>query len=219
MTLLKSSIGAKVVMALSGLGLFGFVIAHLLGNLSLLSGRDAMNDYAALIKGMPGLLWTLRIGLFAIFLTHVGFAARLSRENREARPEPYRHEATVQATWASRHMLLTGAVVFLFVIYHLLHFTFHVVPTGGIQMLDGRPDVYGMVVGAFSNVWVGLTYMLANVVLGIHLIHGSKSLFQSMGWDHAVLRPVVQGLAPALAIGVAAGNILLPLSVLLGWVS
>ena len=76
-----------------------------------------------------------------------------------------------------------------------------------------------MVVGAFQNVGIALSYMVANVVLGIHLIHGSKSLFQSMGWDHAVLRPVVQRLAPALAIGVAACNILLPLSVLLGWVS
>ncbi len=215
--LVQTSIGAKMVMGLTGLALFLFVIAHLLGNLNLLRGREAMNGYAASIQGMPALLWPARIGLLAIFITHVAFAARLTRENRQARPERYRHEDTVQATWASRHMLLTGAVVGAFIVYHLLHFTFHVVPTGAIETVDGRPDVYGMVVNAFSNGWIVASYVVAQVLLGMHLIHGSKSLFQSMGWDQAVLRPLVHIVAPVLAIFVAAGNILLPLSVLFGW--
>ncbi len=214
--LVQTSIGAKMVMGLTGLALFLFVIAHLLGNLNLLCGREAMNGYAASLQNMPALLWPARIGLLAIFITHVAFAARLTRENRQARPERYRHEDTVQATWASRHMLLTGAVVGAFVVYHLLHFTFHL-PTGAIETIDGRPDVYGMVINAFSNGWVVATYVVAQVLLGLHLIHGSKSLFQSMGWDQAVLRPLVHGVAPVLAIFVAAGNILLPLSVLFGW--
>jgi succinate dehydrogenase / fumarate reductase cytochrome b subunit len=217
--LVSTSIGAKTIMALTGLGLFLFVIAHLLGNLTLLRGRDAMNDYAALLESMPALIWPARAGLLAIFVIHVTFAARLAHENRQARPEGYRHEDTLQATWASRHMLLTGAVIGAFVVYHLLHFTFHVVPTGEVEMLEGRRDVYGMVVGAFRNGGIVATYVVAQFLLGVHLIHGSKSLFQTMGWDHAVLRPLVHRVAPALAILVAAGNIFLPLSVLFGWVS
>jgi len=214
-----TSIGAKAVMAITGLMLFGFVIAHLLGNLQLWQGRDAMNGYAAFLKSQGPLLWVMRGGLLAIFLVHILTAVRLVRENRAARPTPYARDATVAATWASRHMLLSGLVLLAFVVYHLAHFTLHVVPTGELGLEPGgRPDVYGMVIHGFQNPAVALSYVAAMVLLGVHLIHGTRSLFQTMGIEHAVLNPIVRFIAPALTLIVVAGNILLPLSVLMGFV-
>ena len=218
--LTATSVGAKMVMALTGLALFLFVIMHLLGNLTLLSGPEAMNGYAEFLQSKPALVWTFRAGLLAILAIHVTFAIRLTLENRRARPQPYAKDGTLKATWASQHMLLTGLVVAVFLVYHLLHFTAHVVPTGEVNTLEsGQRDVHGMVVNAFQHGYVAAIYIIANLLLGLHLIHGSKSLFQTMGWDHPVLRPVVHGIAPALAVLVATGNIILPLTVLFGWVS
>ena len=130
----------------------------------------------------------------------------------------YAKDATLEATWASRQMVLTGLVVLAFVIYHLMHFTLHLVPPG-IGMDGDRPDVYGMVVAGFSNAPVAIAYVVANALLGLHLIHGSRSLFQTLGLDQVSVAPLVHGLAPALALFVAGGNMLLPLTVLFGWVN
>ena len=216
----STSIGSKAIVAITGLGLFLFLVAHLLGNLTLWAGRDAMNGYAEKLQSLGALLWIMRGGLLALFVVHLATALTLARQNKLARPVPYSRQATLQATWASRQMVLTGLLLLAFLIYHLLHFTFHVIPTGGIAHLEnGHKDVYGMVVAGFSNPLIAISYMVANIVVGIHLIHGSRSLFQTLGWDHPVLKPIVNGLAPGLAIFVAGGNVLLPLSVLLGWVS
>lgn len=212
----RTSIGAKVLVAATGLFLFGFLVVHLLGNLLVFQGREAMNSYAAFLESKPALVWPLRALLLAAFAAHVTTALRLAVQSRAARPFPYRREETVQATWASRHMVLTGAVVGAFVVYHLLHYTFHVVPTGEVAVVDGRRDVYGMVVRGFSNGWIVASYVVAQVLLGLHLIHGTKSLFQTLGWRHVLVDPVVRVLAPALALLVAGGNVLIPLAVLAG---
>ncbi|MHC4957621.1 MAG: succinate dehydrogenase cytochrome b subunit [Planctomycetota bacterium] len=215
-----TSVGGKTVVAITGLALFLFVIAHLLGNLTLLAGRDAMNGYAEKLKSLGPLLWVMRGGLLAFFLTHVALAVKLNRESKAARPVAYAKEATLKATWASRQMVLTGLVVLAFVVYHLLHFTLHVFPPGiGPEAEGGRPDVYGMVVAGFSSAPVAIAYVIANALLGLHLVHGSRSLFQTLGLDQVSIAPAVNGLAPALAIFVAGGNMLLPLTVLFGWVS
>jgi succinate dehydrogenase / fumarate reductase cytochrome b subunit len=124
---LRSSLGAKYLMALTGVGLLGFVVAHMLGNLLIYAGPDALNSYAQSLKDHPGLLWTARTGLLAIFLLHLLLGFRLSAQNRSARGVRYVYEDTVQASWASRNMLLTGLVLFAFIVYHLAHFTFGVV--------------------------------------------------------------------------------------------
>lgn len=216
--LYATSIGAKMVMAVTGLLLFGFLVAHLLGNLLIFQGREAMNAYAQFLESKPAIVWPARAVLLAAFVLHVATAFRLWRENRTARPEPYRHEATVQATAASRTMILSGLVVGAFVVYHLLHYTFHVVPTGEVSLLDGRRDVYGMVINGFSNGLVVASYVVAQVLLGFHLIHGSKSLFQTLGWKHDTVNPAIRLLAPALTILIVAGNIFIPLAVLSGLV-
>jgi succinate dehydrogenase / fumarate reductase cytochrome b subunit len=122
----RSSIGGKVTMAITGVLLFGFVVVHLLGNLLLLSGPDAINAYAKWLFDKGVLLWLARLGLLAVFVLHVVTGIRLARANKQARPVAYSKQSTVQATFASRSMVLTGLTMLVFVVYHLLHFTFGV---------------------------------------------------------------------------------------------
>jgi succinate dehydrogenase / fumarate reductase, cytochrome b subunit len=125
--LVKSSLGTKYLMALTGFVLTGYVLAHMAGNLFIFFGPDALNSYAHALKSNPELLWPARIVLLLAFLLHISIGIRLSLANSSARPIRYSYEDTVQASWASRHMLLTGLVLLAFVIYHLAHFTFGVV--------------------------------------------------------------------------------------------
>jgi succinate dehydrogenase / fumarate reductase cytochrome b subunit len=129
----RSSLGSKYVMALTGIALIGFVVAHMSGNLLVYAGRDALNTYAATLKQHPALLWAARAGLLVIFVVHVVLGIRLTRQNSAARPVSYAYEDTLQASWASRHMLLTGLVLLAFVVYHLAHFTLGVVKRAHVQ--------------------------------------------------------------------------------------
>ena len=229
---LRSSLGSKYVMALTGLGLIGFVIAHMLGNLQIFLGRQALNDYAHHLEEIPTLLWTARIGLLAIFIVHIAFGLRLWLLNRSARPERYVHEDTVQATWASRHMLLTGLVILVFVIYHLLHFTLGLTDSAhfkkNVAMVQyDHPEVKdparqeydtaGMVIDGFKQWPITLVYVIAQIVLGLHLWHGGGSLLQSLGLNNKRWRPCVSGLGAALALIVVVGNCSIPLAILFGW--
>jgi succinate dehydrogenase / fumarate reductase cytochrome b subunit len=132
-TVAGSSLGGKYLMALTGLGLIGFVLIHMLGNLQIFLGPEALNSYAHALKSKPALLWTARLGLLTIFVAHVFMGLRLTALNRAARPVRYVCEDTVQASWASRNMMLTGLVILAFIIYHLAHFTFGVVKPASIQ--------------------------------------------------------------------------------------
>ena len=129
-----SSLGKKYVMAVTGVLLIGFVIVHMSGNLLLFAGRDAINTYAAALTARPALLWTARIGLLAVFLVHLFVAFRLTYENYSARPQGYAFERTLQASFASRHMMLTGLVLLAFIVYHLAHFTLGVVTRSEVQL-------------------------------------------------------------------------------------
>ena len=131
---LSSSVGSKFLVALTGLGLTGFVYVHMAGNLLVFQGPAALNDYAQFLKDHAGLLWTARIGLVTLFIIHIGLALRLTIRNQAARPTRYVHEETVQASWASRHMALTGLVILAFVIFHLLHFTRGSIQSGRSRM-------------------------------------------------------------------------------------
>src|SRR5262249_12217361 len=148
---LSTTVGSKFLVALTGLALTAFVFVHMVGNLLVFRGPEALNDYAEFLKSHGGLLWTARIGLLAAFVLHIWLTLRLKRRNLAARPTRYVHEETVQASWASRHMVLTGLVILAFVVFHLLHYTVGVVqhvqlPSGQsvglLSLLDsqGRPD-------------------------------------------------------------------------------
>ena len=216
-----TSIGSKATVAITGLLLFLFLLGHLSGNLLVFGGRDAINSYGEFLRSKPQLLWGARIGLLALLLVHVVTTVRLVLANSAARPVGYARNATVQATLASRYMIHTGIVVAAFIVYHLLHFTLHVVDTGGMRMeelADGhtRFDVYGMLISGFSQPAVAISYVVAMVLLGFHLIHGLKSLFQTLGWTHPSINPLVAFLAPALTLLIVFGNCLIPLSILFG---
>src|SRR5580765_7908346 len=219
LSLWRSSIGGKVTMAVTGALLFLFVVAHLLGNLQLLSGPQAINDYAKFLHGRPALLWTARIGLLVVFLLHVATAIRLAGENRRARPVPYARPATVQATFASRSMVFSGLSLLAFVVYHLLHFTFGVTNPGDFARraarFDGN-DVHAMVAASFGHPGIALAYVAFQSLLFLHLAHGLQSFCQTLGLSHPRYTPFVRRASWVLAGLVAGGNIALALSVQMG---
>lgn len=217
----RSSVGGKVTMAVTGLLLFGFVVAHLLGNLQLLAGPAAINGYAKFLHDQGALLWVARIGLLVVFVLHVVTAVRLSRDNRAARPVPYSRQATIQATFASRSMVLSGLSLLVFVVYHLLHFTFGVTNPEHFAKKGAAAqghDVYAMVTSSFQVPAIAIAYAAFQVVLFLHLSHGVQSLAQSLGLHHGRYTPMIKTLSYVLAGLVAGGNTLLALSVLLGLV-
>ncbi len=134
----RSSLGSKYVMALTGLFLMFFVVVHMSGNMLIYAGPDALNSYAAALKYRPAVLWTFRAVLFLAFLVHIILGIRLTRQNWTARPVRYRYEDTLQANWASRHMLLTGLLILAFTLYHLAHFTFGWVAGAAVPGPDGK---------------------------------------------------------------------------------
>ncbi len=215
---LKSSIGSKVIMALTGLGLVLFVIIHMAGNLQMFLGQAAMNDYAAALRKMPLLLWTARLGLIGFFVFHVFDGLRLKLQNRAARSVAYVSKNTVKATLASRTMAISGLIILAFLVYHLLHFTLGVTNPEHFALEDAqrRQDVFNMVVYGFQNVFVSGGYILAMALLFAHLSHGAASWLQSLGWNHPKLNRIVKIAAPAITWLVCLGFISVPLGVLLG---
>jgi succinate dehydrogenase / fumarate reductase, cytochrome b subunit len=219
----RTSVGSKYVMALTGLALIGFVIVHMAGNLLVYRGREALNSYAHTLDTSPVLVWTARIFLLGIFIVHVVLGIRLWLQNRAARPNPYIYKDYVQASWASRHVLLTGLVLLAFVVYHLLHFTFGVIDHADFKhVLDrdtqtGYLDVARMVTLSFQQWWIALSYIVAQLFLGLHLWHGAGSWFQSLGLNHPKYAPAIRGFAVVVATVVTAGNCSIPLAIWLGW--
>ena len=205
-------------MALTGVALILFLIAHLLGNLQVFLGQDTFNSYAALLKSMPGLLWGARVGLLAVFLMHVATAFKLRQVNRAARENDYQSKATVQASAASLYMLETGIVVLIFVIIHLLHFTIGVLKPEAYSLLDatGRHDVYSMLVMGFQDLRYSGTYIICVAFLGLHLSHAFSSLVQTLGFNHPRYTPCIEKAGVVLATLIALGYISIPASVIAG---
>jgi succinate dehydrogenase / fumarate reductase cytochrome b subunit len=231
----KTSLGSKYVMAVTGLGLVGFVIVHMLGNLQLFLGRDALNSYAQALKHNPEILWGARAGLLTIFVLHIIYGVWLTLRNRAARPIPYAFTKQYrEATFASRTMIITGLVLLAFVIFHLAHYTVGVIGTvqqtdlvtGEVKEVpltdlkdlkdpkDPRHDVYNMTVYGFRNPFVSVSYILAMAFLALHLSHGFQSCFQSLGLNHPRWMPLLKKTSLALALIIFIGNISMPLAVL-----
>jgi succinate dehydrogenase / fumarate reductase cytochrome b subunit len=209
-----STIGRKAVMAVTGLVLFGFVFVHMIGNLQMfLPDREAMNHYAKFLKEFlhGGGIWVFRAGLLAAVALHVWSAWSLTMTNRRARPIAYRTVTPDASTYASRTMRWGGVIVFLFVVYHLLHFTI-----GSVHPSFAAEDVHRNVIVGFQ-VWpVALAYMVAMLCLGMHLQHGVWSMLQTLGVSHPRWNAARRTAATIFAIVVAAGFISVPLAVLAG---
>ncbi len=226
--LLDSSVGAKIVIALSGLGLVGFTVFHMIGNLKLFSGPDAINGYAHFLKhDLGALIWIARAGLLTIFLLHLTLAIRLKMRALDARPVPYAYPGSVQATAASRTMILSGIVVGLFVLFHLAHYTFawvHGVEVSPgytknyLELEDskGRHDVYSMVVAGFRTPWLCVLYIVAQVVLFVHLLHGIQSSFQTLGLKNNRFAPAIRVLGFSVAAIILVGNLTIVIGVWAG---
>ncbi|MCZ6726512.1 MAG: succinate dehydrogenase cytochrome b subunit [Acidobacteria bacterium] len=214
--------GKKVLMAVTGLMLFGFVLGHMIGNLKLYLGPESINHYAEWLRdvGSPllphgGLLWIARVGILAAVGVHILAAWQLTMINRRARPIDYAGRRVVRATYASRTMRWGGVLILLFVIYHLAHFTWGFT-WAHPDFVAG--DVYHNVVAGF-RVWpISAFYIVAQAALALHLYHGLWSLFQSLGWSQANLNPWRRTFAKVFATLIFIGNVSFPISVLVGLV-
>jgi succinate dehydrogenase / fumarate reductase, cytochrome b subunit len=215
-----TSLGSKVLVALSGLGLAGFVVFHMLGNLQVFQGPDALNTYAAFLREMPMALWTARLGLFAIVSLHIGLAYRLAMHNRRTRPVPYAVREYRRASLASRTMALTGSLLVLFIVFHLLHLTAGWVDPSFSDRLDiqGHRDVFAKMVHAFQNPLFVVIYLVGQVVLGLHLSHALSSSLQTLGMEHPMLDRLFRGAGPLVALLVVVGNVAIVLAVAFGMV-
>ncbi|MCA2978872.1 MAG: succinate dehydrogenase cytochrome b subunit [Myxococcaceae bacterium] len=212
----RSSVGSKVVMALTGVVLWGFVMGHLAGNLLAFLGRDAFNAYAAALKGNPPLLWGTRLTLMLCVPVHFYFAFRSSRANADARPVAYAYENKTPARLASKTMMLSGLVVGTFLLYHLAHFTLRLVNVTAAKGPGGDFSPFDMLVEGFKNPLIALIYIAGQLLLAQHLSHGISSLFQHLGLWGRRFSPWLKRAALVVGYGLCAAFITIPVSVLLG---
>lgn len=237
-SLFGSSIGRKILMAVTGLVLIGFVIGHLVGNLQVFQDPDHINGYAQFLRQLGPLLWVARIGLLVAAVIHIWAATVLTLENKKARGgEPYGVKHTIRATLASRTMRLTGYVVLAFVIYHLAHFTWglaqsatykdnlkhytmqHEYRVAGFPVIDAGTevhDVHSMVILGFQQPLVAAFYIVAVGLLSFHLLHGFDSMFQTLGvrstrWSGGLRKACV-----LFCVLYFLGNLAIPGAVLIG---
>lgn len=212
------SIGTKVLVALSGLGLVSYVVFHMLGNLQVFEGPHALNTYAAFLRDMPIFLWTARIGLLSVVVVHVVLAIRLSLHNHRARSIAYSTRGYRQASIASRTMAVSGSVVLLFIVFHLLHLTAGVVGPSPADRIDteGHRDVYGKLIHAFQNPIMVALYCAGQVGLAFHLSHAVSSSLQTLGLEHATLNRLFKAAGPSVALVVVLGNVAIIVAIFLG---
>ncbi len=215
-----SSVGRQFLMAASGFLMLLFVIDHLLGNLTLFAGPDVINSYADKLHRLGPFLWAERLFMLAMLITHVFFGVLLTLEDRAAKPDKYAVMRMLSATFAGRTMIWTGLLLLLFIVYHLLQFTFHLIP-GVVTSTDasGRFDVFTMVVAGLRSAPVALVYVAAMVSLFLHLSHGVQSIPQSLGWSNDKTRPVFEAAGKGLAWILLLGYCSIPVAILAGFLS
>ena len=206
----RSTVGRKIVMAVSGLILVGFVTAHMTGNLLAFKGPAAINAYSHFLHSTGELLWAVRAVLLVSVILHVHCAYTLTRAARRARPAGYAEREGQAATFSARTMRWGGVLLLVFIVYHLLHFT-----TGTLHP-DFRPgDVYSNLIVGFSVPAVALFYVVAMGALALHLHHGVWSLFQTLGLNHPHLNTARRRLGTFLAVVVPVGFASIPVAVVL----
>ena len=204
-----SSIGKKAVMAVTGLVMVAFLILHVLGNLQMFAGPLKINEYSAGLRRLGPLLWLARGGLLVSLILHVIAAYQLTQRKRVARPVEYAERDSQVSTFAARTIRWGGVVVLVFIVLHLLHFTF-----GTIHPAFDHKDVYGNVVAAFQVWWVALLYLIAMVVVGLHLYHGTWSSLRTLGLTRPSPDPLKRRVVTVLAWAVFLGFSVIPLAVL-----
>ena len=212
------SVGSKMVMSVTGMGLWLFIVAHLAGNATIYLGHSTFNHYAAALHQTPALLWFVRGGMIIGFPLHIAAALRTAALNRAARPVPYAYGDKAPARLAAKSMLLSGLVVAAFFVYHLAHFTWKVTGPMPQVLASGEIDPYSMVVLGFRNPFIAVFYIVGQILLAAHLSHGLYSMFQHLGLWGRRWTPWLKGTAQVVGYGLCALFASVPLSVLLGFV-
>jgi succinate dehydrogenase / fumarate reductase cytochrome b subunit len=221
-SLLRSSVLRKQIVALTGLAMVGFILAHLAGNMLIFMGPKAFNHYAETLRTIPELLWVARLGLVAALLAHIHFTVSLVRENRRARGEnSYAVEASKcdDFNFARKYMIFSGMLVFFFLALHLWDFTLSN-KDAARGIIDGAAGnksqgLYGVVWNGLSNPWRVIIYIAAVSCVGLHLSHGVQSMCQTIGLNHNRYTPLIRMASLALGALVAVGFSLIPIYVLL----
>ncbi len=207
-------VGKKLVMALTGVILFGYVIAHLAGNLQIFMGAEQMDAYARLLHTHERLLWVARSVLLAAVGLHIWSAALLWIQKRKARPVAYVKKADVPASYASRTMYWSGPIIAAFVVFHVLHLTTGSVGLGFREPAGEQFYAYENVIAGFRHPLVSLAYIVALGLLSMHLYHGIWSVFQSVGLSHPRHSLAVKRAAHVIAWVIFLGYISIPIYVM-----
>lgn len=238
----NSTIFNKIVMALTGLILVGFILGHAVGNLQVFLGRDVFNTYAHFLQSTGELLWVVRIVLLVSIVLHIYTSLKLKALNNAAKPQNYSVKGYIKSTLYSRSMIYSGLAILFFVVYHLMHFTAHVTnpeyslfeelygpqleAAAVIQTEQGpkrieagegiflRHDAYKMVVVGFSKPIVSVVYILAVLFLGMHLSHAVQSMFQTLGFNGPKLTPNLNLASKVLGWGIFVAFASVPISIL-----
>lgn len=181
----RSTVGKKIVMAVTGLIMIGFVVGHLAGNLLVFAGRARINAYSAFLHSTGEVLWAVRIVLLVAVILHITAAWQLTAIDRAARPVGYAKHQYEAATWASRTMRWGGVLLLVFIVYHLLHMTL-----GTVHPSFTPGDVYHNLVSGLSVWYIALFYIIAMIALGLHLYHGTWSSIRTLGVEQSPSEPV-----------------------------
>ena len=221
MQLTQSSVGRKIIMAVTGAMLFAFVCVHLLGNSSLFFGSAAINAYAQKLHSLGPVVWIFRLVMLGLFAVHIIFGIQLTLENKAATPDQNVQVKRLKTGFAAETMVVSGLVILAFAIYHLLHFTVRVtnpeiyVPIeGGGRMVD----VFIMVTHGFQQLFPVLLYVIAMGFLFLHVSHGFQSLFQTIGLSNDRTLPVMGNVSKFVGVVLLVGYASIPLLIIFGLV-
>jgi succinate dehydrogenase / fumarate reductase cytochrome b subunit len=216
----RSTVGKKIIMAVTGLIWVGFVILHMAGNLQAFLGAEKLNNYAAMLHGpLEEVVWLQRVVLFVALVLHVLMAYQLTRRAATARPVGYQMRDPQVSTLSSRTMRWGGVFILVFLVFHILHFTTRMLgPAGFADGVDatGHFDLYHAVVTSFRVWWIAALYVFAMIALGFHLWHGAWASIRTLGYAKPSDNPLKRRIAAGLATVVWVGFILVPIGVFMG---
>jgi succinate dehydrogenase / fumarate reductase cytochrome b subunit len=218
MLLTQSSVGRKIIMAVTGFVLVAFVCVHLLGNSSVFIGADAINAYAQKLHSLGPFVWVFRLVMLAAFAIHIFFGIQLTLENKAATPEKNVQIKRLKTGFGAETMIVSGLVMLAFVIYHLLHFTVRVTnPEIYVPLGDhGMVDVFVMMVQGFSSVLPVIIYLIGLFFLFLHVSHGIQSLFQTLGLSNDKSLPFMEMVSKVVGVILLVGYVSIPMLVVFG---
>jgi len=213
MQLFSSTVGRKILMAITGQLMVLFVVVHLIGNSTIYLGW--LNAYAHHLHAFPPLVWIFRLVMLLFVGTHACYGILITLENNAANPGAYAVSRQLKATFSSKNMIWTGLLILVFVVYHMCHFTARLTPDIVANTLpDGGTDVFTMVVSSFQHGIIALIYVAAMIVLFLHLNHGIQSFFQTMGWHNDCSMPVISKVCRIIAVIFLIGYSSIPIVIL-----